>query len=97
VLQCVAVWFEVGLMCLHSFLIQSDLFLSQNDLGTVYLCYQEIQDWLRGPLLKCDYIYICVYLFIYIYLHTYIYVGLRVCMYVCVFVFMYSVRVFLTI
>jgi len=35
VLQCVAVWFEVNLMCSPSFLIQSDLYI-------VYFCLTEI-------------------------------------------------------
>ena len=87
VLQCVAVWFEVDLMCLPRILIHSDFFLSQNILCIVYLCYQEIQDWDRGPLLKCDFIYICLYLFIHMYTHTYI-CGLT-CMYIrlCVYVY----------
>ena len=76
VLQCVAVWFEIDLMCSPRFLIQSDLL-------------QKIPALLEASILLFLTIgYICMYIYTYIHTHLYIYVYIHI--YIHIYIYMYT-------
>jgi len=81
VLQCVAVWFEVDLMCSHSFLIQSDLCI---------VALLRIRLWVDSYIAPLVFVGRTSYIYVYIYVHIHKHICTYcVCMYICIYMYIY--------